>query len=284
MVVSAGRIAAESLRVLPRKRLSRMMGRLADLEGPQPLVQKAIDTFVRVYGVDLSEYDVPSSGWESFDAFFTRPIRAGARPVDPDPRVAVCPADGRLEDAGPIDRGATLRVKGKLYDVGELLGDAAEAARFDGGTFVVVYLAPPDYHRVHASVAGPVTVVRHVPGTLYPVNLIGTEHVPRLFARNERVVVHQHSEAHGEVATIMVGAIGVGRIGLAFDDVLTNSGIDGGSRSYGNGSAPRIDRGGEIGMFHLGSTVIVFFPRSHPVTLLKRPGERTKMGQGLARA
>lgn len=259
------------------------MGRLADLEGPQPLVQRAIDTFVRVYGVDLSEYDVPEAGWESFDAFFTRPIREGARPVDPDVRLAVCPADGRLEDAGPIDRGATLRVKGKLYDVGELLGEPADAARFDGGTFGVVYLAPPDYHRVHAPVAGRVSLVRHVPGTLFPVNLIGTEHIPRLFARNERVVVYQESEVHGTVATILVGAIGVGRIGVSFDDILTNTGVEKGTRTYGNGSAPRLERGAELGMFHLGSTVIVFFPPTHPVTLTKRPGERTKMGQALAR-
>lgn len=260
------------------------MGKLADLEGPDALVQRAVETFVRVYGVDLSEYDVPPGGWESFDAFFTRPIRPDARPIDPDPCAVVCPADGRLEDAGPIDRGATLRVKGKLYEVGELLGDASEAPRFDGGTFAVVYLAPPDYHRVHCAVAGPVTAVRHVPGTLFPVNAIGTEHIPRLFARNERVVVHQQSEAHGPVATILVGAIGVGRIGLSFDELLTNTGTDGGTRKYGNGTAPTLDRGDELGVFHLGSTVILFFPPSHPVTLVKRPGERTRIGQALARA
>lgn len=283
MAVSASRLAAESLRILPRKRLSRMVGRLADLGGPQPLVQRAVDTFVRVYGVDMSDYEVPSGGWESFDRFFTRPIRPEARPVDPDPQVLVSPADGRLEDAGPIDRGATLRVKGKLYEVGELLGDSAEAARFDGGTFAIVYLAPPDYHRVHASVSGPVTAVRHVPGTLYPVNAIGTEHIPGLFARNERVAVHQESDVHGSVATMMVGAIGVGRIGLSFDDVLTNTGREAGVRTYGNGTRPRLERGGELGMFHLGSTVIVFTPPSHPIQLVRRPGDRVRMGEALAR-
>ncbi len=283
MAVRASRLAAESLRILPRKRLSRMMGRLADLSGPPPLVQRAVETFVRVYGVDLAEYDVPAEGWESFDAFFTRPIRTGARPVDPDPNVAVSPADGRLEDAGPIDRGATLRVKGKLYEVGELLGDESAAGRFDGGTFAVVYLAPPDYHRVHAAVAGPVTTVRHVPGTLYPVNAIGTEHIPRLFARNERVAVTQRSVVHGEVATILVGAIGVGRISVSFEDFLTNTGVDAGVRTYANGAAPELDRGDELGMFHLGSTVIVFFPPSHPVDILKRPGDRVCVGEGVAR-
>lgn len=259
------------------------MGRLADRDGPPALVQRAVDTFVRIYGVDLSEYEIPEGGWPSFDAFFTRPLRPGLRPVDPDPAVVVSPADGRLEDAGPIDRGATLRVKGTLYDVAELLGDADRARRYDGGTFAVVYLAPPDYHRVHAAVSGPVTGIRHVPGTLYPVNAIGTEHIPRLFARNERVVVHQRSEVHGDVATILVGAIGVGRIGLSFEEVLTNTGAEGGVRTYPNGAAPELDRGDELGMFHLGSTVIVFLPPSHPVDLLQGPGNRVRMGEGIAR-
>lgn len=283
MVVSASRLAAESLRILPRKRLSRMMGRLADLSGPPSLVQQAVDTFVRVYGVDMSEYDAPEGGWPSFDAFFTRPIRPGARPIDADPDVMVCPADGRVEDMGPVDPGATFRVKGRLYEVGELLGDPEAARTYDGGTFVIVYLAPPDYHRVHCAVAGPVTAVRHVPGTLYPVNAIGTEHIPRLFARNERVVVRQDSDRHGPVATLLVGAIGVGRIGLSFDDLLTNTGVDAGLRTFEDGAGPRLDRADELGMFHLGSTVIVLSPPSHPIELLKRPGDRTRMGEALAR-
>jgi len=195
----------------------------------------------------------------------------------------VCPADGRVEDLGPIDSGATFRVKGRLYDVAELIGDEDRARDYDGGTFVIVYLAPPDYHRVHCAVGGPVRSVRHVTGTLYPVNAIGTEHIPRLFARNERVVVYQESEAHGPVATLLVGAIGVGRIGLSFDDLLTNSGVDGGVRQFEDGSGPTLDRGDELGMFHLGSTVIVLAPPSHPIEPLKRPGDRTRVGEALAR-
>lgn len=259
------------------------MGRLADLAGPPALVQQAVDTFVRVYDVDMSEYDVPEGGWPSFDAFFTRPIRPGARPVDPDPATMVCPADGRIEDMGPIDTGATFRVKGRLYDVAELLGDAERARDYDGGTFFIVYLAPPDYHRVHCAVGGPVRSVRHVPGTLYPVNAIGTEHIPRLFARNERVVVYQRSPEHGPVATLLVGAIGVGRIGLSFDGLLTNTGVEAGTRDFHDGNGPELDRGGELGMFHLGSTVIVLSPPSHPVEPVKRPGERTRVGEALAR-
>ena len=119
MVVNASRLAAESLRVLPRKRLSRMMGRLADVTGPPALVRRAVDTFVRVYEVDLSEAEIPDGGWTTFDDFFTRRLKEGARPVDGDAAL-VCPADGRLLDAGPIDERAVFSIKGRLYDVGEL--------------------------------------------------------------------------------------------------------------------------------------------------------------------
>src|SRR5690606_25730671 len=136
------------------------------------------------------------------------------------------------------------------------LGDAEAATRYEGGTFFIVYLAPRDYHRVHAPVDGPVERIRYVPGTLFPVNSIGTEHVPRVFARNERVVIVQRSPRFGEVTTIMVGAIGVGRIGLAFDDLKTNLGHRPGVREYGP-DAPRMRKGDELGVFHLGSTAVV---------------------------
>jgi phosphatidylserine decarboxylase len=257
-----------------------MMGRLADLDGPPALVQQAISTFVRVYGVALDEADVPHDGFSTFDAFFTRRLKAGARGVDTDPNTVVCPSDGRLLDAGPIDTGATFRVKGRLYDAAELLGDAEDARAYDSGSFAIVYLAPPDYHRVHAPATGRVTSMRHVPGTLFPVNRLGIEHIPNLFVANERIVVHQESDRFGPVATILVGAIGVGRISVSFDDVLTNSGRDGGLRRYGD-HGPVLGRGDELGMFHLGSTVIVMIGGGARLTPRPSRGERVRMGTPL---
>jgi phosphatidylserine decarboxylase len=282
VVVSASKLAAESLRVLPRKRLSRMMGRLADLNGPPALVQRAVGTFVRVYDVNMAEAEVPADGYATFDAFFTRRLKDGARPIDDDPETLVCPADGRLLDAGPIDERAIFSVKGRLYEVGDLIGDRDEAARYEGGTFAVVYLAPPDYHRVHAPAEGRVTAVRHVTGTLFPVNAIGMEHIEGLFVENERVVVHQETD-EGDVATILVGAIGVGRIGVAFDDVVTNVGRDCGLLRYDEGEGPTLRRGDEIGMFHLGSTAIVLVGPPGPLATEKRRGERTRVGEPLFR-
>jgi phosphatidylserine decarboxylase len=257
------------------------MGRLADLGGPQPLVQRAIDTFVRVYGINLDEAIVPPGGFSSFDAFFTRPLKPGARTVDARPNVLVSPADGRIEDLGRIDERARFRVKGFDYTAGELLGDEAEAARFAGGTFFIVYLSPRDYHRVHTPVAGPVLRARHVDGTLYPVNSIGLTHVPRLFARNERVVTVQRSEHGMDVATIMVGAIGVGRITMSFDErIVTNRGKAAATVEYG-AAGPDLGRGGELGKFHLGSTAIVMWGPQKRGSFVVQEGAAVRMGQAL---
>lgn len=279
----ASLVVATSLRALPRKRLSRLLGRLARVSGPDPLLKAAIRAYCSAYRVDLSDYEIPASGFASFDEFFTRRIRASTRPIDPDPSCIVSPADGRIEDAGPIEAGAVLRVKGRHYDLAELIGDSAAEADYTGGFFAVVYLAPSDYHRVHAAVSGPVRAVRHIPGTLFPVNAIGVEHVPRLFARNERVVVHQHSERFGRVATVLVGAIGVGRISISFDDsVVTNDGRDAGLRIYGERS-PQLERGAELGMFHMGSTVVLLLPAQRGLALRAQAGQTIRMGEVLAK-
>lgn len=291
MRLSAARLAAESLRALPRTRLSRAMGRLADLKGPRPLVERAIEAFTRYYGIDMSEALIPADGFSSFDAFFTRKLKPGVRPLDPDPEAILSPADGRLDDVGPIATDASLRIKGRTYGVQELLADPALAARYEGGHYFIVYLSPRDYHRVHAPVSGRIVESRYIPGTLYPVNEIGTEYIDRLFARNERVSITQESEQHGTVTSVMVGAIGVGRISLSFDDLQTNLGYRPGVRHYGpsvagatspGSTAPSLDRGEELGVFHLGSTVIVFVSAACRLDLVAHPGDVVRMGRALA--
>lgn len=276
------KVAATSLRFVPRKRLSRLMGRLADLEASPDVLERAIATFSRVYGVDMSEAEVPEGGFASFDAFFTRTLRPGARPVAADPDVLVSPADGRLDDVGAIDGDGSFVVKGHVYRTAELLGLPALAPAFAGGAFAVVYLAPPDYHRVHAPVAGQVSSVCHVDGTLLPVNEIGTRHFPNLFARNERVSVVQRLPGRGSVASILVGAIGVGRISLSFDALQTNSGSRGETREYGE-SGPNIQKGEELGMFHLGSTVVLLASADARVRWTANTGIRVRMGEGIAK-
>jgi phosphatidylserine decarboxylase len=276
-------VAATSLRALPRKRLSRLLGRLARLPAPEPVLSTAMRAYCRAYDVDLSDYEVPPEGFETFDAFFTRRLKSGVRAIDRDPNTIVSPADGSVEDIGVIEPGATFLVKGRRYDVAELLGDAGAGVELEGGSFTVVYLSPRDYHRVHAPVEGAVTALRHVAGTLFPVNAFGVAHVPNLLARNERVVVHQRNEVHGRVTTVLVGAVGVGRISVSFDDsVMTNDGRPVGLRVYGD-EPPQLDRGAELGVFHLGSTVVLFTAPGDPLDLLVAAGSRVRMGEAIAR-
>jgi phosphatidylserine decarboxylase len=281
MGMSASRLAAQTVRALPRKRLSRALGRLAASRAPQPVVNAAVAAFVRAYDVDLSEVEVPPGGFRTFDDFFTRRLRPGARLIDPDASALVSPADGRIEDLGEITSGAQLTVKGQSYTAADLLGDSEAAASYAGGRYFVVYLSPRDYHRVHAPTSGSMVSVRYIPGTLFPVNRIGA-HVPRLFARNERLAMAQKSAVHGLVTTIMVGAIGVGRIGLSFDDLQTNRGHAPGLRRYPDSSISLV-RGDELGVFHMGSTAIVMTPPGCGLDVVVRAGAVTRMGEAMAR-
>lgn len=283
MFANSSRVAASSVRILPRKRISRAIGRMARLQAPRQVVRTAIEVFSRSFGVDLSEVEVPRQGFGSFDEFFTRHLKPGSRPIDPDDEAVVSPADGLVREAGRLQQGAYFRIKGRPYGAAELLGDRKVARGFEGGLFTVIYLRPADYHRVHAPVSGKVEALRHVNGTLFPVNNIGLNHIRDLFVRNERVVFHQQSEHYGLVATVMIGAMAVGRISVSFDEeVLTNDGRVSGPRIYA-GSEPFLERGAELGVFHLGSTVMVFLPNDKRFNLVKQAGERVRVGEAIAR-
>ena len=244
--------AAQLLRVLPRARITRAVGRLCDAKLPPAVASAIVRIYTRAYQVDLAEA-LQDEGFASFDAFFTRRLREGARTVCPDPDAVVSPADGRIEAIGEVDLDGRLAIKGRDYRVQDLIGDAAEARRYQSGQFVVVYLSPRDYHRVHSPVAGEMRAVRSMPGDLYPVNAIGERHVPSLFAKNRRVAMAIDTPTQGRVTVVMVGAMIVGRI--------TVTGIDARDVPIGLHALDppvRLARGDEIGIFHIGSTAVVF--------------------------
>ncbi len=245
--------AAQILRVLPRERITRAVGRLCDVRLHPAVASAVVGIYARAYHVDMAEAVLPPEGFESFDAFFTRPLQDGKRPISADADAIVSPADGRVEALGPIAPGGAFKIKGKDYSAIDLVGDADDARRYEGGQFAVVYLSPRDYHRVHAPAAGKIALVRSFPGDLYPVNSIGERHIPMLFARNRRVAICIDTESHGRVTVVMVGAMIVGRI--------TVTGIEARDVPFGEHKlSPACDvaRGDEIGMFHLGSTAVVF--------------------------
>jgi phosphatidylserine decarboxylase len=268
---------AQILRVLPRARIGRAIGRLADHRWSAPVGRAVVGLYSRVYAVELEEC-VENGGWSSFDAFFTRRLRDGVRHVDPDASAIVSPADGRLESMGSIDEGGTFRVKGRPYSVAELVGDVQEARRFLGGAGCVVYLSPRDYHRVHAPVAGSIARIRSMPGDYYPVNAIGMRHVANLFCRNRRVAIEIDAEGGlGRVTVVMVVAMIVGRI--------TTIGVDApdvplGDRAFA--SPLKVERGDEIGVFHLGSTAVVLMEKHAVGRWLVAEGP-VRYGQALMR-
>jgi phosphatidylserine decarboxylase len=268
---------ARILRVLPRARIGRAIGKLADTNWPAPLGRAVVGVYSHLYDVRLDECE-KRADWASFDEFFTRRLRAGARSVDPDPHTVLCPADGRVESAGPVDGRGTFVVKGRPYSVAELVGDEAEARRFEGGAGCVVYLSPRDYHRVHAPVGGTIRRIRSMPGDYFPVNAIGMQHVPQLFCRNRRVAIEIDADAGmGRVTVVMVVAMIVGRI--------TTVGVDAHDVTIGDHSFDpplRVARGDELGVFHLGSTAVVFVERRAAGDWLVREGT-VRYGQGLVR-
>jgi phosphatidylserine decarboxylase len=259
--------------------LSRVVGRLARLPLPRVLLLPLIRGYVHAYAVDLGEAERPAEGYSSFDDFFTRRLRPGVRPVDAGPETLVSPCDSELVSIGRVPEAGRLeQVKGRSYALEALLASSEEAAAFRGGQQATLYLSPSMYHRVHSPVDGRIVAWRYLPGRLFPVNGVGARSVPGLYTRNERVVVLIDSEAHGRVALALVGAANVGRIALAFTDLVTNAG---GAPGRFEPEAPiPIQRGGELGVFHLGSTVVALVadPRLQPAAA---PRERVRVGQAL---
>ena len=260
--------------------VSRLTGRLADARLPPLLLRAAIRAYGRLYRVDWSEVRDPIGSFKTFNAFFVRRLRAGARPIAGGPGVVASPCDARLSAWGPIPEDGRLeQIKGKTYALDALLGSAEETERFRRGVYATLYLSPRMYHRVHSPVDGRIRSWRYLPGRLFPVNDLALPNVEGLFTRNERVAVFLDSEAFGLVAVVLVGATNVGRISLAFTDLVTNVGR---AALRTEPSAPiSIARGDDLGAFNLGSTVVLLVAdRSlRPAAA----GERVRMGQALWR-
>ena len=245
-----------------------------------------INWFIRRYGVDMSIAEQPKlETYPDFNTFFTRALRADARPLPADPRAVVCPVDGAVSQAGPIEHGRVYQAKGHDYSLETLLGGAAEhAALFDGGVFATLYLSPKDYHRVHMPLAGQLREMVYVPGKLFSVSPRTTETIPGLFARNERLVMLFDTEA-GPMALIMVGAMFVAGMETVWSGLVSVDHRNGPRRwDYSKRASPiRFERGEEIGRFNMGSTVILLFPAgSADLAPAIQPGAPVRMGQEFA--
>lgn len=257
-------------RAYPRRLLSRLVRHAARLPFP-PVQQWLIRTVVRRYDVDLS--DAVSSdprAWPTFNAFFTRSLRPGARPLPAEPDAVAAPSDGTVQHAGNLAGAALVQAKSLTCSVESLLGgDREAAAAFAGGAAATVYLAPRDYHRVHLPIDGSLAALVHLPGDRFSVNPATAQRIRHLFARNERVVFHFRDGGGRPFALVMVGALLVGGIETPWTGPVADlpDPHPGASSSSGAGAprrwefnGPDLARGAEIGRFNMGSTVIALFP------------------------
>lgn len=246
-------------RLLPRRSLSRWAGYFMHWEGPRWWARFSVAVFARLYHINISECEKPLESYPSIGAFFTRRLKTGVRPVAEAP--AVHPADSVITQCAPIREGKLIQAKNFTYSLLEFTQDPEALKKWEGGLFATYYLCPTDYHRVHSPVDGDITNVRYIPGDLWPVNEWSTNNIRDLFPLNERVLVEIESE-WGPVGVVFVGATNVGQIELFFDSEIR--GNQAGPMLFKHKSyEPElpIHKGAELGMFRMGSTVVMLYPQ-----------------------
>ena len=268
--------------VLPHRLLSSLARSLA-YSTHRSTKQWLIDTVTRKFGVDLSEAAEPDpTAYPTFNAFFTRALKPGARVADADPAAFLMPADGHVSQCGDIVDGRIFQAKGQSFTAAELLGSEAAAAPYANGLFATVYLSPRDYHRVHMPWTGTLRETVHVPGRLFSVGTDAVASVPRLFARNERLVCHFDTE-FGPMASVMVGALLVSGVETVWSGVEIPAYGDRITRKDYRGKGIELERFAEMARFNYGSTVIVLLPRGvaalDPALKAESP---VRLGQRLA--
>jgi len=245
------------------------------------------DWFVKQFKVNMEEaLESDPHAYENFNAFFTRALKPGVRPIVEGENELACPVDGAVSQAMPIKDGRIFQAKGHDYSLEQLLGGSAERAEvFQGGSFATIYLSPRDYHRIHMPLTGTLREMIHVPGRLFSVNPATTRVIPGLFARNERVV-SIFDTAVGPMAMVKVGAVNVGSIETVWaGEVTPPAGRVVRSWHYEGDEAITLQKGEEMGRFNMGSTVIVVFgPEAVEWADSIQPGAAVRLGELLATA
>ena len=250
--MSDGKLFIQSMRLLPKKRLSRTVRSLTKVRS-----QMAVRRFAARYGINLDEAEKPIEEYACILDLFTRRLKPGVRPLDEDLTALLSPVDGTYDSRGRVEEDTLFQAKGRSYSLSALLADEERARHYEGGNYATLYLAPSDYHRIHSPISAKVTGYSYIPGELFPVNPAAVQHVDSLFAVNERLITHLHSEAFGKMELVMVGATNVGHMKVMYDDtVQTNMGESQIVRHQYDESK-YLNRGDELGVFEMGSTVVL---------------------------
>ncbi|PSD26658.1 phosphatidylserine decarboxylase [Stenotrophomonas maltophilia] len=244
---------------LPHRLLSSMARSLAYSDDPR-VSRWLIDTVTRKFNVNLDEAANPDPrSYATFNQFFTRALKPGARVADADPRSLVMPADGRISQLGKIEAGRIFQAKGQSFTAAELLGSDEDAKPYNDGLYATVYLSPRDYHRVHMPWTGTLRETVHVPGRLFSVGPAAVNGVPRLFARNERLVCH-FDTSFGPMVSVMVGALLVSGVETVWSGEEIPAYGDRITRKDYRGQGIKLERFAEMARFNYGSTVVVLLP------------------------
>ena len=267
-------------KIVPQKLITFLAGLLAGVAWV-PIKNLLINQFIRVHKVDMSEAAmVSASQYRTFNEFFTRALRPGARPIDQAREAVVSPADGVISETGVISEGRLMQAKGIDYSAARLLGDAELADELEAGVFATVYLSPKDYHRVHMPLDGTPLNLRYIPGKLFSVNRRTAENLESLFARNERLVATFQRNEY-KFAVVLVGAMIVGGMKTVLTGPVSRS-LDIQDLVF---DRTDLKKGDELGRFYLGSTAILLLPRAMGINLREElcPGGSIRMGEQIAR-
>lgn len=271
--------------LLPRHLLTALVWRIARIRTPA-VKDALIRGFIRVFDVDLEEVrgEVPG-GFATFNDFFVRELRDGAREIEGNADVVVSPVDGTVSAAGTIDGTTIFQAKGVGYSLADLLAtDLDQVEHYVDGRFATIYLAPYNYHRVHAPLAGHLTAARYVPGDLFSVNEATVSHLPGLFTRNERLILHFTTDI-GPLVVLLVGALNVGSISTPWTGEIRPraTGVVDELNLRAAHADCTVAKGDLLGWFNMGSTVIVLMPRNAcDLRNDMQCGTQVRMGEALA--
>jgi len=271
------RLKSWPLYLLPHHFLSRIVFKLTRIESR--LVPSAISIFSKLFSVTLTEARHPQPAhYKTFNEFFTRELIDSARPIEGNAQQFCCPVDGRISQIGSINNGTVLQAKNHDYQLTDLLGGREhDCEPFKNGAFATLYLSPRDYHRIHMPVNGTLRSMHYIPGRLFSVAPHTVRTVPRLFARNERVVTLFDTPA-GKVAMVLVGAINVAAIETVWAGLVTPPPGKTINHIDYPSDQPELEKGVEMGRFNMGSTVIVLFEHAR-LRLDLTVGDPVRMGQ-----
>ncbi|MBN2403280.1 MAG: phosphatidylserine decarboxylase [Spirochaetes bacterium] len=268
-------------KIIPKGFISRIFGYITQIPFPASFVNFTIKHYCNLYNVNQNEIYYPEAGFRTFNQFFTRQLKPGIHKIDAKPDSVVSPVDARIDEFGNINQYSIIQAKGIEYSIKDLI-PSEMAYEFTDGSFITLYLSPADYHRIHSPANGKIIGYFAIPGKLFTVQEFMVNGLSGLFTKNERVISYIKDNKR-LLALCKIGAMNVGRITLSYTDIETNQWFRSKKEFfYSNSKKPAVKKGEEIGIFHLGSTIILLFQKNTIKFNKIKKGQTVRVGQKIA--